>query len=165
MWEKELWLAKRKGLETDENGIQYETFEDPIKLNINYQPISGYTDYLEYGEKMHDVYRAYVNASQYEGLFEVGDRLYLIDGQIKQSELQKIALYDNKYRNRANYVVHSVLPQNYKIKIEFMKRRNVMAETIKMVKDGVVKYVDKNLEQDYAKLGWKREEETTTYNK
>lgn len=164
MWNKELWHSKRNSVETNDYGAQVELFDNPNKYMINYQPVSGYTDFLEYGEKIHDMYRAYVDRNQYEGVFNVGDRVYLIDGQLSQEDLQKVALYDNKYRNRANYIVYAVMVQNFKIKIDFMKRRNIMVETIKMTKNGEVKYISAELESDYAKLGWVRVEEPKYYS-
>ena len=89
---------------------------------MNYQPVSGYTDYAVYGDKMRDTYRAFVNRLAYQNVINVGDRVYLSDGQLAESELEKIAMSDNEYCEKANYSVYVVLPQNYKTQIDFMKR-------------------------------------------
>ena len=122
MWEKEIWIAKRKSAEINEYGVEIETFEKPIKYAMNYQPVSGYTDYAVYGDKMRDTYRAFVNRLAYQNIINVGDRVYLSDGQLAESELEKIAMSDNEYCEKANYSVYVVLPQNYKTQIDFMKR-------------------------------------------
>lgn len=122
MWEKEIWIAKRKSAEINEYGVEIETFEKPIKYAMNYQPVSGYTDYVVYGDKMRDTYRAFVNRLAYQNVINVGDRVYLSDGQLAESELEKIAMSDNEYCEKANYSVYVVLPQNYKTQIDFMKR-------------------------------------------
>ena len=90
MWEKEIWIAKRKSAEINEYGVEIETFEKPIKYAMNYQPVSGYTDYAVYGDKMRDTYRAFVNRLEYQNVINVGDRVYLSDGQLAESELEKI---------------------------------------------------------------------------
>ena len=122
MWEKEIWIAKRKSIETNSDGWQIEIFDKPKKYYLNYQPVSGITSYLQYGEKITDVYRAFVDRAYYQGVINVGDRAYLNDGLISEDELRKLAESDNKYCDNANYVVKSVLPQNYKTKIDFIKR-------------------------------------------
>lgn len=122
MWEKELWIAKRVKVEKNFSGIDIEYFETPKRYAFNYQPLSGNTDMLEYGEKINDVYRTFVCRSQYQGLIRVGDRVYLSDGEVLEEELQSIALNDNENCEKANYVVKTVLPQNFKMRIDFIKR-------------------------------------------
>ncbi len=122
MWEKEIWIAKRKSIEENEEGWQVEIFETPKKYYLNYQPVSGVTSYLQYGEKVTDIYRAFVDRAYFQGVIKVGDRVYLSDGFVAEDELKSLALSDNKYCEKANYVVKSVLPQNYKTKIDFIKR-------------------------------------------
>ena len=63
-----------------------------------------------------------LNRLAYQNVINVGDRVYLSDGQLAESELEKIAMSDNEYCEKANYSVYVVLPQNYKTQIDFMKR-------------------------------------------
>lgn len=122
MWEKELWIAKRIKVEPNENGIDIETFEKPKKYYFNYQPISGYTDYMEYGERKNEVYRTFVNRCCFQGIIKVGDRVYLSDDEVCECDLEKIVLKEKVYGENANYVVNVVLPQNFKTRIDFIKR-------------------------------------------
>lgn len=122
MWEKELWIARRKKVDLNENGIDIEIFEEPEKIYLNYQPVSGYTSYLEYGERINDVYRAYVNRCFSNHCIRVGDRVYLSDGEICECDLENLVLSETEYGENANYVVNVVLPQNLKTRIDFIKR-------------------------------------------
>lgn len=122
MWEKEIWIAKRYKVETNDFGVDIEYFEKPIKYRFNYQPVSGNTDIMEYGEKITNVYRTFVNKNEYLGKIRVGDRVYLEDGEILESELENIAENDNVHCEKANYIVKVVLPQNFKTRIDFIKK-------------------------------------------
>lgn len=122
MWEKEIWIAKRLKIETNDFGVDIEYFDKPKKYMLNYQPVSGNTSYLEYGDKINDVYRVFVNRLQYQGVINVGDRAYLSDGQIAEKDLEELAINDNGFCEKSNYVVQVVLPQNIKTRIDFMKR-------------------------------------------
>lgn len=121
-WEKELWIAKRKKVETNEFGVDVEYFESPKKYRFNYQPISGNTNLLEYGEKIYDVFRTFIDKNVYLGKIKVGDRVYLEDGEVLQSDLEDLVESDNEFCQKANYVVKVVLPQNLKIRVDFIKR-------------------------------------------
>lgn len=123
MWEKEIWIAKRKEIITNDYGVDIEYFYTPIKYTINYQPLSGDMSYQEYGEKINDVYRAFVNRYEFTNVINVGDRVYLCDGEISEDKLEELALSDDEYCNKANYVVNVVMPQNFRTKIDFIKRR------------------------------------------
>ena len=85
-----------------------------IKYKFNYQPISGNTDIMEYGEKITDVYRTFIDKAVYLGKIRVGDRVYLEDGEILESELENLVISDNEFCEKANYEVKVVLPQNFK---------------------------------------------------
>lgn len=122
MWEKEIWIARRLKIETNDEGIDISYFEKPIKYRLNYQPVSGYLGLVEYGENVKNVYRAYINRSL-QGLLRVGDRVYLSDNEILESELEDIAMSDDEFCKNANYEVTVALPQNLKIKVDFTKRR------------------------------------------
>lgn len=120
-WEKELWIAKRIKIETNDFGVDVEEFEEPKKYRFNYQPVSGNTNLLEYGERINDVFRTFINR-EYLGKIKVGDRVYLEDGETLQSDLEDLVDSDNKYCEKANYTVRAVLPQNLKIRVDFIKR-------------------------------------------
>ena len=121
MFEKEIWIAKRKSIETNENGIDVEIFEAPKKYYLNYQPISGYLDLQQYGEDINNIYRIFVNRNSFQGVINVGDRAYLNDGLTSEKDLREIVESDNKYCEKANFKVSLVLPQNLKIRIDLIK--------------------------------------------
>ena len=122
MWEKEIWIAKRVKVETNDYGVDIEYFEKPKKYRLNYQPISGTTAYQEYGEKTRNMYRTFVSRNLFQGVINIGDRVYLSDGTYAEKDLKELAESDDEYCNKANYYVISVLPQNFLTKIDFMKR-------------------------------------------
>lgn len=123
MWEKEMWIAKRKKVETNDMGVEVEYFYPPIRYLINYQPVSDQMSFLEYGEHIVDVYRAFLTSMAYQGKIKVGDRAYLSDGQTSPSELKALVESDDEFCNKANYVVKIVLPQNFFTRVDFLKRR------------------------------------------
>lgn len=122
MWEKEIWIAKRVKVETNDYGVDIEYFDKPIHYRFNYQPLSGTTDYQEYGEKTRNIFRTFVSRKLFQGVINEGDRVYLSDSQYAESELKALAESDDELCNKANYYVVSVLPQNFLIKVDFMKR-------------------------------------------
>lgn len=124
MFEKEIWIARRKQIKTNRNGIEIEEFEKPKKYRLNYQPISGNTKINEYGDEINDYYRIFVDRLLFQGQIKVGDRAYLCDGEISEKELKDIALSDNKHCEKANYKIMVVLPQNIKTRIDLMKIRS-----------------------------------------
>ena len=67
-WEKEIWIAKREKVETNEFGVDVEYFSEPKKYRFNYQPVSGNTNLLEYGEKINDIYRAFINREYFKNI-------------------------------------------------------------------------------------------------
>lgn len=124
MWEKELWIAKRISVETNDMGIDIEKFAKPIRYSFNYQPISGDMSYREYGERISDVYRAFISKMQYQGKIRVGDRAYISDGEYLEEDLEELVNSDDEYCKKANYIVNVVLPQNFLIRVDFLKTNN-----------------------------------------
>ena len=114
-WTKTLWHAKRI---FDENS-EIESFEEPVEYSkrkgngINYQPMSGYTDTLSFGENVRNYQKALVPSSLFYKVFQEGDKVY-IDGVEYQSN-------EAYYGEKANYVVDSVRNQNLMILVIFKK--------------------------------------------
>lgn len=123
MWEKELWIARRKSIETNDMGVEIEKFYTPIRYRLNYQPVTDQVSMMEYGEHIIDVYRAFVMRNKYQSILKVGDRIYLCDGEIGEDELKDLVESDDEFCNKANYVVKCVLPQNFLTRVDFIKRR------------------------------------------
>lgn len=120
MFEKEIWIAHRKKVETNDFGVEIEYFNRATQHYMNYQPVSAQRTFYDYGQQKEGVYRAYVNSNSMCNI-KVGDRAYLIDGDIRDYELRDIATCDNEFCENANYVVDIVLPQNFKTRIDFKK--------------------------------------------
>lgn len=121
MWEKELWIASRNYI--DDNNGKYDApiYNAPRFYKMNYQPIEGDVTSAEYGQKKNARYQAFVERRYYQGKIKTGDRVYLSDESILESELRDLALNDNMYCEKANYEVVAVLPQNIKMQIIFKK--------------------------------------------
>ncbi len=124
MWEKELWIAKRN-ITTNDDGNDIESFEKPIKYRMNYQPVSGYLDYMKYGENVENVYRTFVSKNIYQGVIKAGDKVYLSDNDVLEKDLERLVNNDNELCKNANYKVEVVLPQNLLIKIDFLKIKEI----------------------------------------
>lgn len=122
MWEKEIWIARRNKLITNDDGIEVPYFDTPTPYRMNYQPVSGYLGLMEYGENISNVYRAFVDRRM-QGKIKVGDRVYLSDNEVLESELENLAMSDNEFCENANYEITVALPQNFKMKVDFTKRR------------------------------------------
>ena len=58
-----------------------------------------------------------------QGKIKVGDRVYLSDNDVLESELENLAMSDNEFCENANYEITVALPQNFKMKVDFTKRR------------------------------------------
>ena len=147
MFEKKLYIAKRLKVESNENGIDIEYFDKymlfllaPVigglkpsstitlkkdskaKLyNFNYQPVSGYLGLQQYGEEIGNVYRMFIDKALYQGKIKVGDRAYLSNGEITESDLEQLIQNEKDFGDNANYKIELVLPQNFKMQIDLIK--------------------------------------------
>ena len=121
LWEKKLYIATQNGVEENDYGYEIQTYNIPELYRFNYQPSSGLTSYLQYGKDVNKVYVAYISRSLYDGVFHEGDVAYLSDGKYLECELDELVENENKYCEKANYRITSVLPQNLKIRIDFTK--------------------------------------------
>ena len=117
--QKELYIANRIKVEKNSYGIDMETFDTPKCYKFFYMPTSNNTDYQLYGVNIGEIYVCYIDYNRYLGKFKVGDRAYLID-----NELTDLSIAGNDVNcENANYRIESVLPQNLKIKLTFVKIR------------------------------------------
>lgn len=118
MWEKPLYIAKRINIIEDDYGNPISYFEKPKEYFFNYQPIDGDLAFQQYGDKVSNIYRAFIPMA-YLGKIKVGDKAYLIDGEIQ--DIVSLVLNDNENCTMANYTIIAVLPQNLKIRVDFEK--------------------------------------------
>lgn len=114
---KKLYLCKR----TNELNAEIGVYGTPVPYWINYQPIQGFTNVMQYGERVTKMYRAILNFDQYAGVFKEGDLVYLCG---KKNEDGADPVITSTYINGqgANAKVESVRNQNLAIEVTFEKR-------------------------------------------
>jgi len=114
---KKLYLCKR----TNESNAEIGVYDTPVPYWINYQPIQGFTNVMQYGERVTKMYRAILNFDQYAGVFKEGDLVYLCG---KKNEDGADPVITSTYINGqgANAKVESVRNQNLAIEVTFEKR-------------------------------------------
>lgn len=115
-WNKKCYIALRKDeqVKYDDYGNEINSFYKPKEYNFNIQPVNGYFDVIEYGERVSKMYKAVVPLRKYNGVFHEGDIAYL-EGLKPQGETPET------YGIGGNYVISSVRPQNMIIAIYFEK--------------------------------------------
>ena len=113
-WNKSLWHRSRKTVNRD--GVT--TYGKAEEFAINYQPASGYLAVQQYGENISNIWTAFVPRAAFEGVFHVGDLVYL-DG-----DRPKVGTPEYESGADATAQVTAVLPQNLRIHLEFTRIRN-----------------------------------------
>lgn len=116
---KHLYICKKK-IETNENGYEIPSYENPIEYYFNYMCISSQTDYQIYGTKCDSMLSMYIPYDML-GKIKVGDVAYMIDNETLNIDDLIIKDMGDKYKSNANYRVYKVLPQLKKIRILFEK--------------------------------------------
>lgn len=118
--DKELFIAKKQGVERDDYGNEIAYFDEPKLYRFSYMPTSGQVDYQIYGAQINNMFTSYLPMS-YLGKIRSGDIAYLIDGENQNIEELVAKDKGNKYCQNANYRVKIVQPQNIRVKIIFEK--------------------------------------------
>ena len=113
-WNKKCYIAlkKQEQVKYDDYGHEINSFYKPKEYYFNIQPVNGYFDIVEYGEKVDKMYRAIIPMEQYNGVFHEGDIAYL-EGIKPENETPET------YGIGGNFVISSVRPQNTVIAIYF----------------------------------------------
>lgn len=111
-WKKQLYIANRLSVETNDYGNDVCTYDIPKPYMFNYQPASGQMEIEIYGERVTKMYKAVVPYNLYADKFKEGDVAYLL-GETPTGEHQN--------GENANYVITSVMPQNKVIVLYFEK--------------------------------------------
>ena len=113
-WNKELYIASKKGVVCDDYNNEIVEYEKPFYFGrVNYQPLNRVKDlqaYIrEFGETKNNVVSCLIN--------------YTDDGKIKPFDLAYLYGATPKgetvYGSNANYLVRSYKPQNTKIMVIF----------------------------------------------
>lgn len=110
---KTIYIAKNIGKTIDEYGNYIDTYDKPIKYEMNVQPLNGGIDIESYGSRAMQVQKAICESSKYKNMFHENDIAYL-DGKTPNNE--------KVYGDNANYRIDAVLTQNKCIAIYFEKR-------------------------------------------
>ena len=115
-WNKRCYIAlkKQEQVKYDDYGNEINSYYKPKEFYFNIQPVKGYFDILEYGEKVDKMYKAIIPFEKYNGVFHEGDIAYL-EGKKPENETS------NTYGIGGNYFISSVRPQNTVIAIYFEK--------------------------------------------
>lgn len=111
-WKKQLYIATRVGVNTDDYGNDIATYNKPEPYMFNYQPATGQLEIALYGEKVTSMYKAVIPYNIYADKFKEGDVAYL-SGATPNGEFEN--------GDNANYVITSVMPQNKAIILYFEK--------------------------------------------
>ena len=113
-WNKQCYIALKKDeqVQYDDFGSEIPKFHKPKEYYFNIQPVKGYFDVIEYGEKVDKMYKAVVPFEKYNGVFHEGDIAYL-EGKKPSGETP------DTYGIGGNFVISSVRPQNMIIAIYF----------------------------------------------
>lgn len=122
--QRKLYVASKTGVEiNEETGYEKSVHSEPKEFYFSYMPASAQIDYQIYGTIIENIYVAYIDRKVYEGVFKVGDKAYLTNGENTEKDIDKNVLLDmqDKYCSNANYRIRSVLPQNMRIKLIFEK--------------------------------------------
>lgn len=95
----------------DNNDLVTYSVAKPYRTQLGYitcQPASGYTETLEFGEKVSKTWTIVANYSRFNGVFNEGDLLFLDGAKPTDTDL---------YEKEANAVITSVRYQNKIIRI------------------------------------------------
>lgn len=111
-WKKQLYIAKRLSVETNEYGNDVCIYDKPKSYMFNYQPANGEMEIGLYGEKVMNMYKAVIPYNIYADKFKEGDVAYLLG-------VSPIGEHGNG--DNANYVITGVMPQNKVIILYFEK--------------------------------------------
>ena len=113
-WNKRCYIALKKNeqVKYDDYGNEINSYHKPKEFYFNIQPVNGYFDIVEYGEKVDKMYKAVIPMQKYNGVFHEGDIAYL-EGKKPEGETSET------YGIGGNYVISSVRPQNMVIAIYF----------------------------------------------
>ena len=63
----------------------------------------------------------FIDKALYQGKIKVGDRAYLSNGEITESDLEQLIQNEKDFGDNANYKIELVLPQNFKMQIDLIK--------------------------------------------
>lgn len=117
MWEKLIYHCSR----TSPDNAETRVFGDPVEMWINYQPVSGYTDILRFGENVSKTFRAIVDFGRYKEVFKEGDLVYLCGRDYEDGQAPDTSKDSYVNGDYANAEIKSVRNQFMRIELIFQK--------------------------------------------
>ena len=118
--DKKLYVAKKIGIEKDDYGNEISLYSDPKEYHFSYMPTSGQVDYQIYGALINNMFTS-ILPMIFLGKFNVGDAVYLIDGETQNIDELVAKDINDKYCSNANYRITVVQPQNIRLKVLFQR--------------------------------------------
>ena len=109
-WLKNIYIASSLGAVEDDYGNETITYDEPIAIKMNVQPLNGSSDIEEYGSRTSQMQKGMCDYDTFYQKFKEDDVAYL-DGATPDGEVQNGA--------NANYRIDSVRNQNKRISIYF----------------------------------------------
>lgn len=110
-WKKDVYIASKIGVETDNDENEFSIYDEPIKYSFNYQPVNSNAEIAEFGEKASVMKKAVIPIS-YKNIFKEFDVAYLDD--VTPTD-------ETKNGDKANYVLLPPRDGNAVIIIYFEK--------------------------------------------
>ena len=110
-WERDVYIASKIGIKTDNDDNEYAIYNAPVKYKFNYQPVNSDAEIVEFGEKASVMKKAVIPIA-YKGFFKEFDVAYLDDITPANEE---------NYGDNANYVLLPPRDGNAVIIIYFEK--------------------------------------------
>lgn len=86
-WNKTIWIAKKIDTSEDDYGNVIVNYDEPIKYQINVQPISSSPDIEEFGENASLIQKAVIKKDKYLGKFKEFDIAYLDEATPENEEI------------------------------------------------------------------------------
>lgn len=85
-WKKTIYIAKKLSVDIDSENNEIVVYDTPQSYEFNYQPVSSYSEIVEFGERVKFMQKAVIPIS-YKGLFKEFDVAYL-DGVSPTNEIK-----------------------------------------------------------------------------
>lgn len=120
-FEKPVYVAKYLRTEISDDGIEKAIYDTPKLYCLNYQPISNYLDYQEYGADISSIKRIYARAEYVFGKIHTKDRVYLIDEDNVGTDLKALVENETERCLNANYEVIKCPPSRLFVQIDLRK--------------------------------------------
>lgn len=121
MFERPVYIASYLKTDQNDNGADIDIYDTPQRYLINFQPVSDYLAYQEYGQDVSSVKRALVRKELFYGKVKQRDKVYLNDENNPFENLCEVVESETERCLKANYEVIKAVLQGYYIRIDIRK--------------------------------------------